>query len=264
MATVVLNNVKKRFGKSQVIHGVSIDIADGEFIVIVGPSGCGKSTLLRMVAGLESVSEGEILIGGERVNEKEPMERNIAMVFQNYALYPHMNVFMNMAFGLKLRKFPKEKIDKRVREVAGILGLSHLLDRKPKALSGGERQRVLIAQALSSEPELLLLDEPTASVDCVVEHELYDLLKRLNQELTIVMSSHNLGVVTRHVSRVLCVNRKVDIHQACELTVDILHEAYASDMAVLRHAATCPVIDPPSSTEHSEHEHSFERRNKDD
>ena len=138
MSTLELKDVKKRYGDTQVVHGIDIAIDKGEFVVIVGPSGCGKSTLLRMVAGLEEISEGQVLIGGKVVNAVEPKDRDIAMVFQNYALYPHMTVYKNMAFGLKLRGFPKKEIDERVNWAAGILGLSHLLERKPKALSGGQ------------------------------------------------------------------------------------------------------------------------------
>eukprot|EP00521_Asterionellopsis_glacialis_P000390 CAMPEP_0195249942 /NCGR_PEP_ID=MMETSP0706-20130129/2419_1 /TAXON_ID=33640 /ORGANISM="Asterionellopsis glacialis, Strain CCMP134" /LENGTH=137 /DNA_ID=CAMNT_0040301847 /DNA_START=249 /DNA_END=658 /DNA_ORIENTATION=- len=137
MATISLKDIKKRYGKTEVIHGVSVDIEDGEFIVIVGPSGCGKSTLLRMVAGLETISEGEIQIDGGRVNEKEPMDRDIAMVFQNYALYPHMSVRQNMAYSLKIAKVPASEIELKVQEAAKLLQLEPYLDRKPKELSGG-------------------------------------------------------------------------------------------------------------------------------
>ncbi|HWR93077.1 MAG TPA: ATP-binding cassette domain-containing protein, partial [Desulfobacterales bacterium] len=142
MADVSIRNVTKKFGKTEVIHGISCDIRDGEFIVILGPSGCGKSTLLRMVAGLEEITTGEIAIAGRVVNRLEPAERDIAMVFQNYALYPHMSVYKNMAYGLKMRRMPAGEIDRRVRSAARILELSELLDRKPRQLSGGQRQRV--------------------------------------------------------------------------------------------------------------------------
>src|SRR5210317_2089162 len=141
MATVALQNVKKSFGSTEVIHGIDVEIADGEFIVIVGPSGCGKSTLLRMLAGLETVTSGDVLIEGEHVNDKEPMDRDIAMVFQNYALYPHMSVRQNMGYGLKIAKLPKDQIDRKVQEAAKLLQLVPLLDRKPRELSGGQRQR---------------------------------------------------------------------------------------------------------------------------
>jgi sn-glycerol 3-phosphate transport system ATP-binding protein len=142
MSQISLQNLKKSFGETKVIHDLSIDVKDGELIVIVGPSGCGKSTLLRMVAGLEDANEGNILIDNKKVNELEPMERNIAMVFQNYALYPHMTVFENMAYGLKIAKIPKEEINSRVQKAADILELEELLNRRPNQLSGGQRQRV--------------------------------------------------------------------------------------------------------------------------
>ena len=148
MSQISLQNLKKSFGKTQVIHDLSIDVKDGELIVIVGPSGCGKSTLLRMVAGLEDANEGNILIDNKKVNELEPMERNIAMVFQNYALYPHMTVFGNMAYGLKIAKVPKEEIESRVQKAAEILELGELLKRKPNQLSGGQRQRVAMGLSL--------------------------------------------------------------------------------------------------------------------
>ncbi|MCB1328214.1 MAG: ATP-binding cassette domain-containing protein, partial [Maritimibacter sp.] len=160
MATLSLDNLQKSFGKVEVIHGVSMEIEDGEFIVIVGPSGCGKSTLLRMVAGLETVSAGEVRIDGARVNEKEPMDRDIAMVFQNYALYPHMSVFDNMAYGLKIARTPKEEIAERVASAAKLLQLEPYLKRKPRELSGGQRQRVAMGRAIVRKPAVFLFDEP--------------------------------------------------------------------------------------------------------
>ena len=156
MATVSIENLHKSYGKTEVIHGIDIDIRDGEFIVIVGPSGCGKSTLLRMVAGLEGVTSGEVRIGGERVNEKEPMDRDIAMVFQNYALYPHMSVKQNMGYGLKIAGTPKDEIESRVREAAKLLQLEPYLDRRPSDLSGGQRQRVSIGRAIVRRPSVFL------------------------------------------------------------------------------------------------------------
>ncbi|MBM3354922.1 MAG: ATP-binding cassette domain-containing protein, partial [Betaproteobacteria bacterium] len=153
MAGVSLRNVLKSYGELQVIHGVSMEIADGEFIVILGPSGCGKSTLLRMVAGLEVISGGQIAIGGRVVNDLEPKDRDIAMVFQNYALYPHMSVYENMAYGLRIRGLPKSEIDSRVQKAAGILELGQYLERKPRALSGGQRQRVAMGRAIVREPQ---------------------------------------------------------------------------------------------------------------
>src|SRR5881227_1157515 len=152
MASVGIRDVRKAFGPTQVIHGVDISIADGEFVVLVGPSGCGKSTLLRMIAGLENITGGEIRIGERVVNDVPPKQRDIAMVFQNYALYPHMTVYDNMGFGLKLRHLSKAEIDERVRRAASMLGLDQVLDRKPKQLSGGQRQRVALGRALVREP----------------------------------------------------------------------------------------------------------------
>ena len=185
MADLSLNNVKKRFGTTEVIHGVSVDIADGEFIVIVGPSGCGKSTLLRMVAGLESVSEGEILIDGTRVNEKEPMDRDIAMVFQNYALYPHMSVRQNMAYGLKIARKPQAEIDARVADAAKLLQLEEYLDRKPRQLSGGQRQRVAMGRAIVREPSVFLFDEPLSNLDAKLRVQMRLEIKELQARLGI-------------------------------------------------------------------------------
>ncbi|MCB0256780.1 MAG: ATP-binding cassette domain-containing protein, partial [Anaerolineae bacterium] len=165
MVDVVLQNVKKTFGDVEVIKGVDLHIEDKEFAVFVGPSGCGKSTLLRMIAGLESITDGDLMIDGQRVNDFSPAERGIAMVFQTYALYPHMTVRDNMGFSLKLAKLPREEIERKVNEAARILKLEPLLDRKPKALSGGQRQRVAVARALANKPVLILADEPTGSLD---------------------------------------------------------------------------------------------------
>ena len=169
MASITLRKVFKRYGSGktalQVIHGVSAEVADGEFIVIVGPSGCGKSTLLRMVAGLEEVSGGEICIGERVVNDLEPAERDIAMVFQNYALYPHMSVFENMAYGLKIKKVPMDEIKTRVDKAAKILEIGPFLNRKPRELSGGQRQRVAMGRAIVRQPKVFLFDEPLSNLD---------------------------------------------------------------------------------------------------
>ncbi len=169
MASISIRNVVKRYGRGpkalEVIHGIDAEIADGEFIVMVGPSGCGKSTLLRMVAGLEEITGGEIAIGGRVVNTLEPAERDIAMVFQNYALYPHMSVFDNMAYGLKIAKMPKAEIEQRVQKAAKILELGALLQRKPRELSGGQRQRVAMGRAIVRQPQVFLFDEPLSNLD---------------------------------------------------------------------------------------------------
>ncbi|MEO1948839.1 MULTISPECIES: sn-glycerol-3-phosphate ABC transporter ATP-binding protein UgpC [unclassified Thioclava] len=185
MATVELENIKKRFGKTEVLHGVSIDIQDGEFIVIVGPSGCGKSTLLRMVAGLESISEGEIRIGEARVNEREPMDRDIAMVFQNYALYPHMSVRQNMGYGLKIAGMAKSEIKRRVDEAAKLLQLSDYLERKPRELSGGQRQRVAMGRAIVREPSVFLFDEPLSNLDAKLRVQMRVEIRELQRKLGV-------------------------------------------------------------------------------
>ncbi|SFI27799.1 sn-glycerol-3-phosphate import ATP-binding protein UgpC [Jannaschia pohangensis] len=191
MATVDLKAVKKRFGSTEVIHGVSTSIADGEFIVIVGPSGCGKSTLLRMVAGLESVSEGEVSIGGKRVNELEPMDRDIAMVFQNYALYPHMSVRQNMGYGLKIAKLPKAEIDRKVDDAAKLLQLEPYLDRRPRDLSGGQRQRVAMGRAIVRQPKVFLFDEPLSNLDAKL---------RVQMRLEIRDLQNRLGITALYVT----------------------------------------------------------------
>ena len=166
MASVSLRNVRKVYpGGAVGVGGVDLEIRDGEFVVLVGPSGCGKSTTLRMIAGLEDISKGTISIDGKIVNDVPPKDRDIAMVFQNYALYPHMSVYDNMAFGLKLRKYPKEEIHRRVVEAAEILGITQYLDRKPKALSGGQRQRVAVGRAIVRNPAVFLFDEPLSNLD---------------------------------------------------------------------------------------------------
>jgi len=184
MAKLSLRNVQKTYaGGTQVVHGIDMEIADGEFIVIVGPSGCGKSTLLRMVAGLETVTGGEIHIGDKVVNNLEPAERDIAMVFQNYALYPHMSVYDNMAYGLKIRGMAKAEIRQRVEHAAGILELSPLLDRKPRQLSGGQRQRVAMGRAIVREPAVFLFDEPLSNLDAKLRVQMRLELKELHRRL---------------------------------------------------------------------------------
>ena len=189
MASISIRNVIKRYGHgpkaNQVIHGVNAEITDGEFIVIVGPSGCGKSTLLRMVAGLEEISGGEIAIGPRVVNDLEPSERDIAMVFQNYALYPHMTVYDNMAYGLKIKGLSKDAIRQRVDKAAGILELSHLLARKPRELSGGQRQRVAMGRAIVREPQVFLFDEPLSNLDAKLRVQTRLEIQKLHRELGI-------------------------------------------------------------------------------
>src|SRR5437667_9328755 len=183
MATVTLDGVRKSFGDREVVHGVSCAVGDGELVVVVGPSGCGKSTLLRMVAGLEQVSAGTVAIDGRVVNGVEPKARDIAMVFQNYALYPHMSVYDNMAYGLKMRRMGREEIRRRVERAAAILQLDGLLQRKPRQLSGGQRQRVAMGRAIVRDPKVFLFDEPLSNLDAQLRVQMRVEIKRLQQEL---------------------------------------------------------------------------------
>ena len=193
MASVAIRDVKKAFGATSVIHGVDISIRDGEFVVLVGPSGCGKSTLLRMIAGLENITAGEIRIGDRVVNNLPPKERDVAMVFQNYALYPHMTVAANMAFSMKLRGAPKSEIEERVHGAAGILGLTQLLDRFPRQLSGGQRQRVAMGRAIVRDPQVFLFDEPLSNLDAKLRVQMRTEIKELHQRLktTTVYVTHD-------------------------------------------------------------------------
>ncbi len=193
MANVTIRNVTKRYGAVQVMHGVSIDIADGEFVVLVGPSGCGKSTLLRMLAGLEEISGGDISIGGKVVNNVPPKERDIAMVFQSYALYPHKTVGENIGFPLKMARRPKAEIAEKVGKAAAILDLAHLLDRYPKQLSGGQRQRVAMGRAIVRDPKVFLFDEPLSNLDAKLRVTMRVEIKELHQRLgtTIVYVTHD-------------------------------------------------------------------------
>ena len=194
MASLSLRNVYKRYpGGVTAVSDFNLEIKDKEFIILVGPSGCGKSTTLRMVAGLEEISEGEVYIGDRLVNDVAPKDRDIAMVFQNYALYPHMTVFDNMAFGLKLRKTPKDEIKRRVEEAARILDITHLLERKPKALSGGQRQRVALGRAIVREPKVFLLDEPLSNLDAKLRAQMRTEISKLHQRLgtTFIYVTHD-------------------------------------------------------------------------
>ena len=192
MAKVTVQNVSKIYpgekgGAITAVSDVSLEIQDREFVVLVGPSGCGKSTTLRMIAGLEEISQGDIFIGDRRVNDVPPKDRDIAMVFQNYALYPHMTVYDNMAFGLKLRKFPKPEIKKRVQDAAAILGIEELLQRKPKALSGGQRQRVAVGRAIVRQPKVFLFDEPLSNLDAKMRVQMRTEITKLHQRLQATM-----------------------------------------------------------------------------
>ena len=211
MATVALHNVKKNFGLTEVIHGIDVEIADGEFVVIVGPSGCGKSTLLRMIAGLETITSGEVLINGERANDKEPMERDIAMVFQNYALYPHMSVRQNMGYGLKIAGLPRDEITAKVTETARLLELEPLLDRKPRQLSGGQRQRVAMGRAIVREPAVFLFDEPLSNLDAKLRAQMRLEIKQLQGKLgvTSLYVTHDQVEAMTMADRMIVMNEGV-------------------------------------------------------
>src|SRR6202521_3399138 len=211
MAKVQLRDVRKSYGGTEVIHGVSIDVADGEFVVIVGPSGCGKSTLLRMVAGLEAITVGEIVIGDRVVNALEPKDRDIAMVFQNYALYPHMSVYDNMAYGLKIRGLAKSDIEARVKRAAGILELAPLLERKPRQLSGGQRQRVAMGRAIVREPAVFLVDEPLSNLDAKLRVQTRAEIARMHTRLeaTMIYVTHDQGEAMTMGDRIAVINEGV-------------------------------------------------------
>ena len=193
MADVKLVGVEKAYGSTRILHGIDLDIRDGEFMVFVGPSGCGKSTLLRSIAGLEEITGGDLYIGGKRMNDATPSERGIAMVFQSYALYPHMNLYDNMAFGLQLAKVPKAEIDSAVRHAARILHIEHLLERKPKDLSGGQRQRVAIGRAIVRQPSVFLFDEPLSNLDTALRVQMRYEFAKLHEQLktTMVYVTHD-------------------------------------------------------------------------
>ena len=216
MAKVSVKNVSKIYpgdkgGDVTAVKDVSLEIADREFVVLVGPSGCGKSTTLRMIAGLEEISKGDIYIGDKRVNDVAPKDRDIAMVFQNYALYPHMSVYDNLAFGLKLRKFPKTEIKKRVVDAAGILGIESLLDRKPKALSGGQRQRVAVGRAIVRQPKVFLFDEPLSNLDARTRVQMRTEITRLHQRLqaTMIYVTHDQIEAMTMGDRIVVMNEGV-------------------------------------------------------
>ncbi|MBK8064837.1 MAG: sn-glycerol-3-phosphate import ATP-binding protein UgpC [Betaproteobacteria bacterium] len=208
MAKVELRNVYKSYGTTEIIHGVSMDIADGEFVVMVGPSGCGKSTLLRMIAGLEEISGGDIAIDGRVVNNLEPKDRDIAMVFQQYALYPHMSVHDNMAYGLKIRGLPKAEIETRVQRAAEILELSKLLGRRPRELSGGQRQRVAMGRAIVREPKVFLFDEPLSNLDAKLRVQMRAELQALHKRLgtTTVFVTHDQVEAMTLAQRMMVMN----------------------------------------------------------
>ena len=209
MADVTLNKLVKTFDRTEAVCGIDLEIENNEFVVLVGPSGCGKSTTLRMIAGLEEITEGDVLIGGRRVNDVPPKDRNIAMVFQNYALYPHMTVAENMSFGLRLRKYPKAEIKKRVVEAADILGIDDLLDRKPRQLSGGQRQRVAMGRSIVRNPEVFLFDEPLSNLDAKLRGQMRIEIKRIHQKVrtTTVYVTHDQVEAMTLADRVVVMNK---------------------------------------------------------
>src|SRR6185436_981906 len=213
MANVSIRNVRKAFGSTEVLHGVNVEIEDGEFVILVGPSGCGKSTLLRMIAGLENITGGEIAIGNRVVNNVAPKERDIAMVFQNYALYPHMTVFDNMAFSLKLAGESADATRKRVMEAANILGLADYLKRYPRQLSGGQRQRVAMGRAIVRKPQVFLFDEPLSNLDAKLRVSMRTEIKALHQRITttsIYVTHDQIEAMTMADKIVVMNNGKVE------------------------------------------------------
>ncbi len=211
MASVTFDHVYKRFGEVIAVNDLNIEVADKEFLVLVGPSGCGKTTALRCLAGLEDISEGRILIGDQVVNDVPPKDRDIAMVFQSYALYPHMSVYDNMAFGLKLRKTPKEEIKRRVQKAADILGIQQLLDRKPRQLSGGQRQRVAVGRAIVREPKVFLFDEPLSNLDAKLRVETRANISKLHQQLqtTFIYVTHDQVEAMTMASRIAVITKGI-------------------------------------------------------
>jgi len=209
MASVTYEKVSKRFGEVTAVNNLNLQIEDKEFLVLVGPSGCGKTTALRLLAGLEEITEGRILIGDRVVNDVAPKDRDIAMVFQSYALYPHMSVYDNMAFGLKLRKTPKEEIQRRVKDAAKTLGIETLLDRKPRQLSGGQRQRVAVGRAIVREPKVFLFDEPLSNLDAKLRVETRANLSKLHQQLktTFIYVTHDQVEAMTMASRIAVINK---------------------------------------------------------
>src|SRR6201984_1483192 len=208
MAQVALRNIVKTFDKTPAVQGIDLDIVDKEFIVLVGPSGCGKSTTLRMIAGLEEITGGDIAIGGDVVNDVPPKDRDIPMVFQNSALYPHMNVYENMSFGLKLKRTPKDEIDRRVKQAAQILDITELLDRKPKQLSGGQRQRVAMGRAIVRDPKVFLFDEPLSNLDAKLRVQMRTEIKKVHQKVrtTTVYVTHDQVEAMTLADRVVVMN----------------------------------------------------------
>src|ERR1041385_662095 len=223
MAGVTLDHITKKYGEVTAVNDLNIQIRDQEFLVLVGPSGCGKSTALRMIAGLEEITGGDLYIGDRRVNDVAPKDRDIAMVFQSYALYPHMSVYDNMAFGLKLRKRPKAEIDRRVKEAAELLGLQNLLQRKPKQLSGGQRQRVALGRAIVREPQVFLMDEPLSNLDAKLRVQTRAELIKLHRRLgiTTIYVTHDQVQAMTMGDRIAVMNDGV--LQQCDTPLNLYH-----------------------------------------
>ncbi|MDK8874250.1 ATP-binding cassette domain-containing protein [Paracoccus sp. SSJ] len=254
MASITLDKIVKNYGASTAVHGIDLQIADGEFVVLVGPSGCGQSTTLRMIAGLESISGGTLKIGDRMVNHMEPKQRNIAMVFQNYAIYPHMTVHQNIGFGLYTSKLSKADKDARVQEAGKILGLSHLLERRPAALSGGQRQRVAIGRAMVRDPQAFLFDEPLSNLDAQLRGQMRLEIKQLHQRLgsTIVFVTHDQveamsmadRIVVMRDGRILQVGAPMELYNR---PADMFTARFIGSPEMNMLDATCPAIASPSA-----------------
>ena len=263
MGSLSINNVTKSFGSTQVLKGINIDIADGEFLILVGPSGCGKSTLMNMIAGLESVTSGELLMAGKDVTHQSPKDRDIAMVFQSYALYPTMNVARNISFGLEMRKVPKPERDRVVSEVANLLQIDHLLDRKPSELSGGQRQRVAMGRALARSPEVFLFDEPLSNLDAKLRVEMRTEIKKLHKRLgtTIVYVTHDQIEAMTLADRIAVMKDGVlqQLGTPAEIYDDPANQFVAGFMgSPAMNFIDCPVVDGQVQVDIGPQRHQFE------
>ena len=212
MGSISLNGIKKSFGETEVLKDINLDIKDGEFLILIGPSGCGKSTLMNLIAGLEDLTGGEIVIDGKDVSEESPKDRDIAMVFQSYALYPTMNVARNICFGLEMSKMPKEEQEVILKKVSTLLQIDHLLDRKPGQLSGGQRQRIAIARAMITEPTCLLADEPTGNLDAANAKDVLELIIELNTDKTtaLLIVTHDLSIANKMSRKLTLTNGEIN------------------------------------------------------
>ena len=234
MANLALRDLVKTYDKTEVLHGINLEVADGEFVVFVGPSGCGKSTTLRLIAGLEETTSGQIIIGDREVNNLEPKERDIAMVFQNYAIYPHMSVKKNIAFGLRTSNLSKAEKEARIAEVAGILDMVDLLGRKPNQLSGGQRQRVAIGRAMVRDPAVFLFDEPLSNLDAQLRSQMRLEIKKLHQRVgnTIIFVTHDQVEAMTMADRIVIIDDFLATGQTLAALVDIIFQANAKLLAI--------------------------------